>query len=362
MMNRLTVALRQVKCGNGFAALLLLLFAAGGCTTKPTPKYIFYPPPPDEPRLQYLTGFSSGNAFFGQSGFKKFVLGRSSGDKLIGKPYGIGSRRNEVFFCDSGVAGVGILNLDKQAMEWLLPKREYKLETPINAGVDGQGNLYVTDTEREQVMIFGPDRSPLVPMGKKGEMKPCGLAVSGDKLYVTDLKSHQVRIYQLPDRTLVRTIPRADDDGKGKLYSPVNVAVDQQGKVYVADPGAFCIQMYDAEGKHLRTLGRQGVGAGMFARPRGLAVDHEGRVYVVDAGTQVVQLFDSEGKLLIFFGDPTITGPGATSLPAGVAVDYENAKYFEKYAAPGQKLEYVVFLTNQYGDPRISVYGFLKRP
>jgi DNA-binding beta-propeller fold protein YncE len=235
------------------------------------------------------------------------------------------------------------------------------MRTPINVDSDAQGNLYVTDTEREQVLIYGPDRTPLEPIGRKDEMKPCGLAVVGEELYITDLKHHQVRVYRLRDRALIRTIPRSDDDGKGRLYSPTNVAVDRQGRVYVADPGAFCVQVYDTEGKFLRTLGRQGIGPGRFARPRGLAVDHEGRVYIVDAATQVVQLFDNEGRLLIFFGDPTITGPGATSLPAGVAVDYENVRYFQKFVAPGHQLEYVVLLTNQYGDPKISAYGFLRK-
>ena len=108
--------------------------------------------------------------------------------------------------------------------------------------------------------------------------------------------------------------------------------------------------------------GRQGVGPGQFARPRGLAVDHEGHLYVVDAATQLVQLFDREGRLLMFFGNPSGSGPGVTSLPAGIAVDYDNVGYFEKFVAPGHKLDYVVFLTNQYGDQKISVYGFLQKP
>lgn len=344
------------------AALLLLL--ASGCATQPSApkKYLFYPAPPDEPRLQYLTGFSSGKEFFGQSGMKKFVLGRSSRDKYVGKPYGIAASKGQIFYGDTGIGGVGLLKLDKKVMEYFIPDRDGKMKSPINTAADAAGNLYVTDTERDQVLIYDRDGTPLEPIGKKDEFKPCGLAIAGENLYVTDLKNHQVRIYKLSDRTLVRTIPRTDDAGKGKLYSPVNVAVDQSGKVYVSDPGSFCVQIYDAEGRHVRTLGKQGVEPGKFARPRGLAVDHEERLYVVDAATQVVQLFDREGRLLIYLGDPAISGPGATHLPAGVAVDYENVAYFQKYCAPGKQLEYVVYLTNQYGDPKISVYGFLKQP
>ncbi len=362
MTNRQRKAFRQIEASQWLPVLLLALLA-GGCATKPkTTSYLLYPPLPDQPRLQYLTGFSSANEFFHPSSFKKFVLGGSARDKFVGKPYGISAGPNQILYCDSGISGVGILNLSKEQLEQFIPTGAGKMKTPINAVVDRQGNLYVTDTEREQVLIYGPDRAPLEPLGRKDEMKPCGLAVAGDNLYVTDLKNHQVRIYHLPDRALVRTLPAKDDEGKGKLYSPRNVAVDPEGKVYVSDPGAFCVQVYDAEGRYLRTLGRQGVGPGQFARPRGLATDREGRLYVVDGATQVVQLFDKEGRLLIFFGDPTITGPGSTSLPDGVAVDYDNVRYFEKYAAPGRKLEYVVLLTNQYGEPRISVYGFLKQP
>lgn len=363
MRNRVWNACDLRKSANAVLGVLSLALFFGGCTTEPKKaKYLFYPTPPDQPRLQYLTGFTSEKEIFSQSGFDKFVLGTSTGDKGVGKPYGIGTRPKEVFISDSGFSGVGILDLEKKRFEQFIPSKDGKMQTPINAAYDSKGNLYVTDTEREQVLIYGPDREPLEPLGKKGEMKPCGIAIAGEKLYITDLMNHQVRIYQLPDRKQVATIPRADDGGKGKLYSPVNVIVDHQGKIYVADPGSFCVQVYDPEGKHVRTLGRQGIAPGAFARPRGIAVDREGRVYVVDAGTQVVQVFDSEGRLLIFFGDPTITGPGSTSLPAGIAVDYDNVRYFEKFAAPGKQIEYLIFLTNQYGNPRVSVYGFLKQP
>jgi sugar lactone lactonase YvrE len=365
MMNRGLATMRSTDSFNyAGIALLALLLAAGGCATKPKAKtnYLLYPSPPDEPRLQYLTGFSSERDLFAVGGFKKFILGNTIGNKFVGKPYGVASRKNQLLFCDSGASGVGIVDLEKRSLDYFLPPGQGKMQTPINAAVDAKGNLYVTDTGREQVLIFGPDGTPIDVLGKKDEMKPCGIAIAGQNLFVTDLKNHQVRVYDLPPRNIVRTIPRPDDDGKGKLFSPVNITIDPQGRTYVADPGAFCVQAYDAEGKHLRTLGGQGIGPGQFARPRGLAADREGRVYVVDAGTQRVQLFDSEGQLLIFFGDPTITGPGATSLPAGVAVDYENVRYFEKYAAPGHKLEYLILLTNQYGSPKISVYGFFKNP
>jgi hypothetical protein len=121
--------------------------------------------------------------------------------------------------------------------------------------------------------------------------------------------------------------------------------------------GGFFVKKYDADGKHLRTYGRSGDRPGEFVRPKGLAVDREGRLYVVDAAAQVVQIFDAEGRLLLFFGEPG-GSPAPLDLPAQVIIDYDHLNYFQKYAAPNFKLEYLVMVSNQYGDRKISVFGF----
>src|SRR6185437_4701882 len=188
--------------------------------------------------------------------------------------------------------------------------------------------------------------------------KPVGVAINGGRLYVTDLKNHNVRVYDKTKRELLFSIPRDPNDEQSRLLSPTNVATDRQGRILVSDTGGFFIQIYDAQGNHIRMIGEQGLNPGSFALPKGVAADREGRIYVVDAATQVVQLFDSAGRILMYFGNPNTSGPGATDLPAGIAVDYDNAKFFQQYAAPGFKVEYLIFVTNQYGDQKVSVYGF----
>jgi len=178
---------------------------------------------------------------------------------------------------------------------------------------------------------------------------------------VGDLKGHAVRVYDKAQRKLLFTIPRDLKAAEGKLFSPVNLAVDPQGRLLVSDVGGFAVQVFDLEGKFLRTIGKQGVGAGAFARPKGLAVDRAGLAYVVDAATQVVQIFDPEGRLLLFFGQPGATTQGELILPAAVNIDYENTGYFQKYLAPGQQCEYLILVTSQFGPRKVNVYGFLKK-
>jgi DNA-binding beta-propeller fold protein YncE len=137
--------------------------------------------------------------------------------------------------------------------------------------------------------------------------------------------------------------------------------VDDQGRIYVSDTGGFFVNVYDAEGNFIRQIGELGIEPGRFALPKGIAVDREHRIYVVDAATAVVQVFDPEGRLLMYFGYPKSSGPGGLYLPAGIAINYDHIPFFEKFAAPGAKLEFVIFITNQAGLQKVSAYGFMSK-
>jgi len=72
-----------------------------------------------------------------------------------------------------------------------------------------------------------------------------------------------------------------------------------------------------------------------------------------------VQIFDRDGRFLMFFGESG-DGPGGLLLPAKVAIDYDNLKYFQRYLQPGFQAEYLVFVTSQVGPRRVSVFAFGK--
>jgi DNA-binding beta-propeller fold protein YncE len=292
-------------------------------------------------------------------------------------------RDGKLYVCDTGSSAVEILDLKKKEFRYFTPLREGSLRTPVNIAVDHDGTRYVADTGRGQVVIFAADDRYLGAIGEKvvratkahskapvpaaepsteekvDEMKPTDVAIAGDRLYVSDLKNNRVRVYDKATRKLLFTIPAdpAAEDPQARLYAPVNLAVDAQRRLYVTDIGAFRVQQYGPDGKYLRTIGRLGDSPGEFARPKGVAVDREGRVYVVDAAAQLVQIFDAEGKLLLFFGEPE-GSPVGLNLPAKVAIDYDHVGLFQEYAAPDFQVEYLVIVTNQYGDRKVSVFGF----
>ena len=363
-MTKLRIAVSIVAC-----ALLALV---SGCATAKKPEaktYTFFPPAPDEPRLQFLTAFSSDIDLGAQNSFAEFVTGKPTAKNRLVKPYGIASRDGKVFVCETVGNTIQIFDLKKKRSQFFVSRGEGRLRMPINITIDEDGTRYVADTGRNQVVIFNPNNAYLGAIGVKDEMKPCDVAATADRLYVADLKGHAVRVYDKAQRKFLFTIPRDEKATEGKLFAPTNLAIDKErGRLVVSDTGGFAVQVYDLEGKHLRTIGKQGVGVGAFARPKGVAVDREGLIYVVDSyiatdgsQTQVVQIFDAEGRLLLYFGQPGASTQGELLLPAGINIDYQNVGYFQKYVAPGYECEYLVLATSQFGPYKVNIYGFLKK-
>ena len=343
----------------------LLLGLLASCTTKPATKaiYTFFPPAPDEPRIQFLTSFAS-DAELGRSwSFADFITGEQPAGGLV-KPYGLALHGGKIFVCDTVANVIQVFDLKNHRASNFVPQGEGRLRVPINLTIDTDGTRYVADTGRKQVVIYDNAGNFLSAIGKADEMKPADVAISADRLYVGDMLNHVVRVYNKADQKFLFTIPNTNSvtTNEGKLFSPANLALDKNGRLLVSDVGGFVVQVYDLEGKYLRTLGQQGLAPGSFARPKGVAVDRQGLTYVVDAATQVVQIFDAEGRLLLYFGQPGASTRGQLVLPASIKVDYDHVGYFQKYVAPGRQCEYLILVTSQFGPNKVSVYGFLKQP
>jgi len=346
-----------------FLAALAALALGSGCGTPPKPaqRWAFFPRSPNPPRLQFLTGFSSDRDLGRDATFTEYLTGQPPDVVQLAKPYGIAIRQGQIRTCDTSLGAIEIFDLTKKRARYFAPRGDGKLSVPINITIDADGTQYITDTGRNQVVIFGSDDSFVGALGGKDEMKPTDVAITTNRLYVTDLKHSTVRVYDKAEQKLLFTIPRDPVNDTNRLYQPTNLALDGQGRLLVSDTGGFRVQIYDTEGHHLRTVGQQGTAPGYFARPKGVAAARDGTSYVVDASTQVVQMFDAEGRLLMFFGQPGESEAGELVLPAAVKVDYDNLDYFQQFVAPFYRLRYLILVTSQFGPSKVSVYGFIEK-
>jgi DNA-binding beta-propeller fold protein YncE len=333
------------------------LLALAGCATAPQePRRgdpVFYPPSPNPPRIQYLTSFSGAADIDAKATpFATFIVGEDdNAPRGVTKPYGVAFHNGKLYAVDIRGGGFAIFDLKNG---------EYRqirgLKKPINITIDQDGNKWVTDTVLNQVFLYDRDDRPVRAYGEIGQFKPGDVAVIGNKLFVSDLEHHQIKVLDRASGKIVYTIGEPGS-AKGQLMYPTNLAVDTQQHLYVSDTINFRIERFTAEGLYVGRVGDIGNRPGHFSRPKGIALDRENRLYVVDSAFQNVQVFDPDGRTLTYFGGSGV-GPGQLYLPADISIDYESVDYFQRHAAPGFKLEYVIFVTNQFGPNKINVYGF----
>jgi sugar lactone lactonase YvrE len=87
--------------------------------------------------------------------------------------------------------------------------------------------------------------------------------------------------------------------GSHRLQSVGAVAVDKLDNIFIADPQAGLIQVFDSDGRFFREIGRISEDEGIFHDPEALAIDRRRqRLYVADASRDMVLMLNIEGKVL----------------------------------------------------------------
>ena len=341
---------------------IVALVLASSCFKQPvrspvSENPVIYPAPPAQTRIQYLTSFSTSSDFTGaQSGFNKFLFGEQEPLPIV-KPYGICVHGDRIYICDTGIKGLEILDLSGQTFEYFLPGGRGQLQFPINCHVGPEGFLYVADGGRKQVVIFDQNLNYRNAISLKNGKKPTDVYVDDSRIWVAAIDDHSIQIFTKGDLSYLASIPRGTVQSNVNLYQPANLSL-QNGQVYVSDIGACRVHLFDLDMNHHGSFGSAGQLPGQFTRPKGICADREGNIYVVDAAFENVQIFNPEGEILMHFGG-TYKAPGGMWLPADVTVDYDNLHYFTKYVHDSFTLEHLIFVTNQYGPDKVSVYGFV---
>ena len=354
----------RVRYLGAAAAALTALAVLAGCaspaTSEPvdTAQATFYPPSPDEPRVQYLTKFSSAlDVSSSNQGMRKLVFGGEQFEQqAIQKPYGLAIFEGAIYVVDTRGGGYVVFDLANRRTRTVQGSGAGAMTKPINITIDIDGTRYITDTQREIILVFDRNDRFLRTLGAPGQFRPVDVAIVGDRLYVTDILHQQVQVL---DKTNGETLFIFSEAGSeaGQLFHPTNLAVGPDETLYVTDTTNFRLQQFTLEGEFIREIGASGLSPGQFTRPKGVAVDQEERIYVVDAAFENVQILDYDGAPLTFFGGAG-DGPGNINLPTVVKIDYDNVEYFRKYAAPGFEIEYIVLVASQFGPNKVSVYGF----
>ncbi len=149
---------------------------------------------------------------------------------------------------------------------------------------------------------------------------PIGIAAdSSGNIYVVDNKNHRVQKFTSNGEFMTKWGSKSKSDFK----NPIAVAVDKTGWVYVLESySSFAVQKFSSDGifvKEWHTI-RVFYGNPETSYPTGIAADSSGNIYVVDSGHSQIKKYNSEGKSLKQWGSGG-SRVGEFKLPTGIAAD-----------------------------------------
>jgi tripartite motif-containing protein 71 len=90
------------------------------------------------------------------------------------------------------------------------------------------------------------------------------------------------------------------------LQEPSAVAIDKEGRIWIAEAFADRVRAFDKSGKEVASFGKTGSGKGELCSPGGLAIAPDGSIFVADSGNHRIQRFSPQGQALAAFGDWSI--------------------------------------------------------
>jgi sugar lactone lactonase YvrE len=174
---------------------------------------------------------------------------------------------------------------------------------------------------------------------------PIGVAVDGaGNIYVSDYGNNLIR--RISASGMVSTLAGNGNQGlinaPGVLASfnqPMGIAVDAAGNVYVGDAGNDRIRKITPAGVVSTLAGSDSTGyadgadtSASFFHPEGIALDRAGNVFVADAGNNLIRKVNPGGTVSTFAGNGTGEGEANIfSSPTGVTVDASGNVYVANY-------------------------------
>lgn len=168
-------------------------------------------------------------------------------------------------------------------------------------------------SDLDPVMLFDQDGNLVRSFGAGQIVWPHGIFVDQDgNVWIADAVGYapvpegvgHVVLKYSPEGDLLMTLGQHGIAGEGDqiFNKPSDVLVAPDGHIFIADGhdagGNNRIVKLAPDGSFVMAWGETGSGVGQFRDPHALAMDSQGRLFVADRGNSRIQIFDQEGAHL----------------------------------------------------------------
>jgi sugar lactone lactonase YvrE len=264
-------------------------------------------------------------------------------------PYGMAvDSKGRIYVADAKVGAIFIWDTETKDLDMIKHGLAARFGFIVGLAMDDNDRLFVSDSQLNRILVFTPQHK-MEGTISEGLVDPGGLAIDTENrfLYVAVPTLDQIFVYDADKFNLIRRIGTTGKDHSlttpGDFSRPTNVAVDDDGNLYVSDTYNNRVEIFDADGNFISAFGKNGDGPGRFARPKGIAVDADGHVWVADGVQDRLQCFTRDGRLLMWMGDHGLL-PGQFRDLAGLVID-KNNRIFTSEQFPG-RVQMFRYVTN----------------
>ena len=207
-----------------------------------------------------------------------------------------------------------------------------QMARPAHLSIDDKV-LAVTDKGNARVQLLASDNdyAPLavIEAPTVALKEPNGLAIhrSGDaledvRIFIADAEAHRVFVVNTKGKMVDSWGNGSRATGEDDFNTPLDVAVDSNGDVFIADGQNHRIVKRDLEGNVLGIFGKP-----HLAIPNGLTVGPDGLIYVIEEGSSRLSAFTPEGEFVYQWDaepiDLRFPEPGELHTPVAIDADDE---------------------------------------
>jgi DNA-binding beta-propeller fold protein YncE len=177
---------------------------------------------------------------------------------------------------------------------------------------DSQDRIYVFQRTNPPVVVFTRNGEYLGAWGTGEVTDPHGLKIVGDVVYTTDRSDSVAKSFTLDGKPILELGQRGvhSDTGcegppwlalraAGPFNHPTEMMAHPNGDIYVTDGYRNSrVHRFTRDGRLVTSWGTPGKGEGEFHLPHSIAIDPDGRLYVADRANKRIQIFSPEGAFL----------------------------------------------------------------
>ncbi len=179
-------------------------------------------------------------------------------------------------------------------------------------GTDSQDRIYVFQRRDPPVVVFDRDGKYLGAWGAGEVTDPHGLKIVNDTVYTTDRSDSVAKSFTLDGKVLLQLgqkgvhsdtgctgSPWLAERAAGPFNHPTEMIPHPNGDIYVTDGYRNArVHRFTRDGKFVTSWGSPGHAEGQFHLPHSIAIDDDGKLYVADRANNRIQTFTPDGGFL----------------------------------------------------------------